>query len=214
MRPKLLTAHNVEVNTASVVIKTLQLEGKQITLAVFRQIIEEDIIQWEPRAELKGIGWGHVRYQVEDDFNNCINLIWQKGSELRRCLVKRRHGLLLYGEGPKIRVHYNDSNRVQFLPAELRVGSGDLNLFFNESHKEYVVPGSRAFNGGNVKIYAHYHGMVDYSVSEGDRDRLLRNQEEAKDWLQSTTNLWKEKLERRDTLVNTLWNLPQLFIAV
>jgi hypothetical protein len=86
MTRKLLLVHNAEVNTASISIRTLQIEGKQVTLAVFRQLLVEDIVSKEP--SLRGVGWGHVNYLL--DGCDGIHLVWQKGSELRRCIVERK----------------------------------------------------------------------------------------------------------------------------
>lgn len=88
--PRLLTAHNATIKTASVEIKTLSVEGKQITLALFRQIIAEDIFDCE-HGLLRGVGWGHVRYLLPEDTRptQAINLVWQKGDQLRRCILRR-----------------------------------------------------------------------------------------------------------------------------
>lgn len=84
-----LTVQNAEINTASITIRTLQVEGRQVTMGVFRQLPEHDII--DPQGpSLRGVGWGHVNYQVSGHYRYTgrdIHLVWQKGSELRRCLV-------------------------------------------------------------------------------------------------------------------------------
>lgn len=90
MRPRVITSHNVEVQTASVAIKTLVIEKRQLTLAVFRQIIEEPIFEWtKPSVALTGVGWGHVRYLIDQPASEAINLVWQKGDALRRCIVPK-----------------------------------------------------------------------------------------------------------------------------
>lgn len=86
--PRALTAHNAVIKTASVSIRTLTIEGRQVTLAVFRQLIEEDIFDPDARI-LRGVGWGHVRYLIEEPPEEAINLVWQRGDELRRCILKR-----------------------------------------------------------------------------------------------------------------------------
>lgn len=42
--PKQLTVHNATITTAAVEVKTLTISGKQVTLAVFRQLREEQLI--------------------------------------------------------------------------------------------------------------------------------------------------------------------------
>jgi hypothetical protein len=104
--------HNAEIKTAAVEIKTLTITGKQVTLAVFRQLLQEDLIgedlASESSAPLKGIPWGIVNYHPDritdpDDYNpwsstgrreipceranTHLHVIWQMGSELRRAIV-------------------------------------------------------------------------------------------------------------------------------
>lgn len=85
---RVLTALNAEVTTASVTVKSLTLEKRQVTLAVFRQLIEEPIFDWDKMA-LCGVGWGHVRYMIDEPPDQAINLVWQKGNDLRRCIVHK-----------------------------------------------------------------------------------------------------------------------------
>jgi hypothetical protein len=85
---RVLTAQNAVINTTSVQIKTLTA-GKQVTLAVFRQLIEEHIFNWAT-GRLRGVGWGHVRYLIDRPPEAATNLVWQSGDHLRRCIVERR----------------------------------------------------------------------------------------------------------------------------
>lgn len=55
-----IEARSALISTASVEIKTLTLNGKQMTLAVFRQLPEGGLIDWE--GYLQGDPWGHVNY--------------------------------------------------------------------------------------------------------------------------------------------------------
>jgi hypothetical protein len=86
---RVLTAQNAVINTASVQIKTLTVAGKQVTLAVFRQLIEEHIFDWAT-GRLRGVGWGHVRYLIDRPPEAATNLVWQSGDHLRRCIVESR----------------------------------------------------------------------------------------------------------------------------
>lgn len=85
---RVLTARNAVINTAAVQIKTLTVAGKQVTLAVFRQLIEEHIFDFEAGA-LRGVGWGHVRYLIDQPAEKAIHLVWQRGEDLRRCILER-----------------------------------------------------------------------------------------------------------------------------
>jgi len=86
-----LTVQNAEINTASITIRTLQVEGRQVTMGVFRQLPVENIIDGNSLT-LKGVGWGHVNYLMDDSYDyrcsdKTIHLVWQHGNELRRCYV-------------------------------------------------------------------------------------------------------------------------------
>jgi hypothetical protein len=83
-----ITPRNAVIRTATITVSTLTLNSKQLTLSVFRQLIEEPIFDWRELA-LRGIGWGHVRYLIDWAPSQAIHLVWQRGDVLRRCVVKR-----------------------------------------------------------------------------------------------------------------------------
>lgn len=82
-----LNVQNAQVSTAKVEIKTLTISGKQVTLAVFRQLIEEQLIAENGR--LKGVAWGTVNYHPDKchDDDPHWHVVWQLGNELRRSKV-------------------------------------------------------------------------------------------------------------------------------
>ncbi len=84
-----LTVHNAEIRTATVEIKTLTLTGKQVTLAVFRQLREETLVDYD--GTLSGTPWGTVNYHPDKCAERPahFHVVWQKGSELRRSSVHR-----------------------------------------------------------------------------------------------------------------------------
>lgn len=59
MKIKQLTTENAIIKTAQVEVKALTISGKQVTLAVFRQLPEEHILE-SYSLEMKGIIWGRV----------------------------------------------------------------------------------------------------------------------------------------------------------
>lgn len=86
-----ITTQEATVKTATVEIKTLTISGKQMTLAVFRQLQEEVLLDRET-LQLCGIPWGRVNYhpdckEIEDAH---LHVVWQKGGELRRSCVRSR----------------------------------------------------------------------------------------------------------------------------
>ena len=82
-----LNVQNAQVSTVKVEIKTLTISGKQVTLAVFRQLIEEQLIMEDGRR--KGVAWGTVNYHPDQcrDYAPHWHVVWQLGDELRRSKV-------------------------------------------------------------------------------------------------------------------------------
>lgn len=85
---RVLTAENALIVTATVTVRALTIEKRQVTLSVFRQLQEAPIVDMKTLT-LRGVGWGHVRYLIDEQPDQAIHLVWQKGSELRRGIVQR-----------------------------------------------------------------------------------------------------------------------------
>jgi hypothetical protein len=88
-----LTTHNAEIKTATVEIQSLTITGKQVTLAVFRQLIEAPLINHD--GSLAGVPWGTVNYCPgktcpEPDHFPHWHVVWQQGTELRRSAVRKK----------------------------------------------------------------------------------------------------------------------------
>ncbi|QXV63549.1 hypothetical protein [Amycolatopsis sp. TNS106] len=83
-----LTVQNAAIATASVEIKTLTVSGKQVTLAVFRQLLEQPLVLDD--GTLAGQPWGVVNYHPDKCGNAAEHwhIVWQDGSDLRRSLVQ------------------------------------------------------------------------------------------------------------------------------
>jgi hypothetical protein len=79
-----LTVRNAEIRTASVEVKTLAMSGKQVTLAVFRQLREQPLIAEDGR--LNGQPWGVINYHPDKcaDALPHLHVVWQSGSDLFR----------------------------------------------------------------------------------------------------------------------------------
>lgn len=84
-----LSVHNAEIKTASVEIRTLTISGKQVTLAVYRQLRNEPLIVMPERdVILRGVPWGTVNYHPGKCGNERhLHVIWQRSRELLRARV-------------------------------------------------------------------------------------------------------------------------------
>jgi hypothetical protein len=88
--PKQLTTHNAQITTASVEVKTLTISGKQVTLAVFRQLREEPLIAKD--GTLNGVPWGTVNYHPDkcgSDHRDHWHVVWQRGNDLLRSRINK-----------------------------------------------------------------------------------------------------------------------------
>jgi hypothetical protein len=90
-----ITVHEAQISTATIEIKTLTIGRKQVTLAVFRQLQRERLI--DEGGDFLGVPWGTVNYhsycyRTEDDRrwafgDRHLHVVWQKGDELRQAVV-------------------------------------------------------------------------------------------------------------------------------
>ncbi|MGI8519132.1 MAG: hypothetical protein ACR2MC_00740 [Actinomycetota bacterium] len=81
------------IKTATVEIKSLSISGKQVTLAVFRQLVEEPVLAYDDaqQATVKGPIWGTVNYHPDPSCKRSsdhVHVVWQRGDELRRSAIE------------------------------------------------------------------------------------------------------------------------------
>ena len=83
-----ISIENAQIKSASIEIKALTVNGRQLTLSTFRQIPEENLIDCEKMA-LNGVPWGIINYFWKDNGSEHTHwhIIWQKGKELKRCCI-------------------------------------------------------------------------------------------------------------------------------
>lgn len=118
---KLINISDVKLKSLSVEIKALTVNGKQMTLAVFRQLPAREL--WDKQFKLLGIPWGRVRYFWGED-KDCtgFQVVWQDADILYRSMHYQ----------PRPVVEYT---RKRDLENRLR----DLSLAWPRSEPELVV---------------------------------------------------------------------------
>jgi hypothetical protein len=89
---RILTVENVQISTVTVQLKSLTVGHKQVTQAVFWQLLIEPVID-SKTGKLLGIPWGHVNYFSSSTLRYLgnqerLHIVWQKENELRRFLLK------------------------------------------------------------------------------------------------------------------------------
>ncbi|MEU0786994.1 hypothetical protein ABZ341_36210 [Streptomyces sp. NPDC006173] len=124
MAGKQLTTQNATITTASVEVKTLTISGKQVTLAVFRQLKEESLIATD--GTLNGEPWGTVNYHPDKcgSDRSHWHVVWQAGGELRRSHVEKTadFDVVTLG-GNRLASHWYSSNAAnRYLAALVYMG--------------------------------------------------------------------------------------------
>lgn len=81
------TASNTEIVTATIQIHTVTVNAKSMTQNIFRQLIEQPVINTAGR--INGTPWGVVNYHPErcEDAKPHLHVVWQLGDQLRRSWV-------------------------------------------------------------------------------------------------------------------------------
>lgn len=84
-----LDVQTAEIATVQAEVRCLTVSGKQVTLAVFRQLEESPLLtgSWD----LQGPAWGRVNYHPDrcTDEREHMHVVWQRGDELRRSRIDR-----------------------------------------------------------------------------------------------------------------------------
>lgn len=194
-----LTVETALITTAAIEIKTLTVRAKQVTLALFRQLEEKQLVGDD--GTLAGTPWGRVNYHPDkcaDDLDH-MHVVWQDGTELRRSQVYRptdRYWRRTPLQQPGVTDEWLALNYRQVKNDQRYGGAWYWN--YRGVHCE-TTPG---------KWHKDYYSSPAYL---GDSDSL------APDAVQSAMDdLIDTELDRRtavESCYQTLAALPQLFIA-
>lgn len=222
-----LTVHNAEIKTAAVEIRTLTISGKQVTLAVFRQLREDPLIAED--GTLNGVPWGTVNYHPDKCGNATEHwhMVWQRGPDLLRSRVNKVPGF------PSFRS--DDANAFMTAIAWEVLQEGGTSHFNGNPPKPSPDFGGPGDLGKAVRWIANGSVSVASEVSEAVADvlqyqgynRTRRRADVCKEYEQlgSTAREIRERInpaiideakrqKRHRDLIKTLADLPQLFIAV
>lgn len=209
--PKQLTAQTATITTATVEVKTLTISGKQVTLAVFRQLPESPLINDEGNPN--GQPWGTVNYCPDKKYwdhttgqmTDCatgplhVHVVWQKNNELHRARVQA------------------PGRWEPFYP-----GVGDFyvqaaSCASNHSRHDWARPVPR--NGGR-EVDFHHNGVrcagsePQSGYAPGHECLTAADLESAKADLAAEIADEQARRQRHKDQWQALMRLPQLFIAV
>lgn len=205
---KALTVHNAEIATATVEIKTLTMSGRQVTQAVFRQLIEKPLVSHD--GTFNGLPWGVVNYHPPHcgGWGTHLHVVWQEGHDLRRSV-----------EGPSDDGDFYDHELDTYLlahctvaeqrgfgakaPPVLPAWAKSKGTSYGHGHRPEV-----SFVIDGLPVVANHPRFCDQS----DIEEAKRNVDEA--YVRSEVKQEANRRARRAERWAEIQALPQLFIAV
>ncbi|MGW3984301.1 hypothetical protein [Streptomyces mirabilis] len=219
MTQKRLTPQNATVTTATIQVQALTIGNKQVTLAVFRQLEDADIINLLD-ASLSGEPWGRINYHPDKcaDEKEHIHVVWQEDDELRRATVYE----------PSVASHRHPAAG---LYAEALIAEGldyrDPRTTATGSNRIQVIKGNAEGALGFAR-FTHrgvlFHGPVRSDFTKVFHNQYFRQHQGEQLWHQlrhvagpeATSESIAERLPALGytTSWQRLKELPQLFIAV
>jgi hypothetical protein len=231
---KILNAENAKIITATVTLRALTIERRQVTLSVFRQLIEEPIVDKDV-LRLSGVGWGHVRYLIDQPPDRAIHLVWQKGNELRRCIVERYQNRWTQAYTNQFNADIifkyaidnqgrQESRKAFFCHDWWEWKRKPLGRYYDPPSDDPDISPPRypACDRKTPEYLAYEVKQNEYNAAYKARgERLVAHQNAAmEDYRLQVTELLQEEYDERcawcdqyEALVAPLFDLPQLFIA-
>lgn len=219
MTGKQLTPQNATVTTATITVQALTIGKKQVTLAVFRQLEDANIIK-PLDAGLVGEPWGRVNYHPDKcaDEKEHIHVVWQKDDELRRATVYE----------PSVAAH---RHQAAGLYAEALIAEGldhrDPRTTAKGTNRIQVIRSSEEGGLGFARFTHHgvlFHGPVRSDFTAVFHNHYFRRDQEEQLWHRLRHVAGPEATSESiaaglpalgyTTSWRRLKELPQLFIAV
>jgi len=203
-----LTVHNAQLSTATVQINTLTISGKQLTLAVFRQLREEPLLSDE--GTLRGIPWGAVNYHPDKcaDADEHLHVVWQEGDQLHRARV----------DAPR-HTYFLAEDAYEFIQAGCCLNAhGNLDEWRRYKWNDGRMRGSGIrfeVDGMNCETAGEPLRRVAFGINPADHKcRTQEDYEKHLQWLREDIAQERERRARVDAHWKAFGDLPQLFIAV
>lgn len=231
-----ISVSEAQIRTAQVEVKALTISGRQVTMALFRQLETEPLIN--PDCSLAGIPWGWVNYFPPPCQADHLHIVWQKGEELRRACVReniprtwieehlKRRKLaawrVMYArafDDPSIYGAAATFSSGYYRPDHVEFEYMGVTVWLEEpAWKEYIQVSQRLSQSSagelskwQVEQFNQNLAAARDSLAER-RDQIdLDNEEDA---LKQTDGAIEAATEKYSETVAALKTLPQLFIAV
>jgi len=184
-----ININEATIRTATVGIKALTVSGRQVTLALFRQLKRESLVEF-PSCACRGMPWGTVNYHTAQCMSRTHeHVVWQLGEELRQDAVP-------FDENAPYLKRYDDSYRAV---ARLRVlfwalGGGKV----TETSRGYYDAPLWHANGWDVPGTTT---RINFSeIAHG-----LDEHNKHRDWYKSAVQEARRELDAQLQLIPTTW---------
>lgn len=201
----LITINDVQIKGLTVEVKSLTVGRKQLTLSLMRQFIYEDIID-EEHMLLRGVPWGFINY-FWGDKKDCstehyLHLIWQKNSELRRCILRKKYN------------DYDKRNFINYCVKEINKFNTEITDLYKGLDED--VKSLKDMEEGRREPHEWLMGnwkknIEDYRIKINKKN--AEKEERTKDYYREK-NFIEEKLPKYHELITSMKDLPHFFIAV
>jgi hypothetical protein len=230
MPGRIINIHDAKVKTMSVGIKAMTINDRQVTLAVFRQLLDVDLISDD--GTLNGIPWGIINYHPDKcaDHSPHLHIVWQDGEELRRATVMDpQHFDSHTSQAADDYLTLRTIQSVFFGAEPPPISSyNDVWQFHLKSHKDISVTAfeseeTKELRNASRQVYHPYaEGGVYYPNASFDAlNELFNKVRFLRAKLEKSFPILQQEIaaesKRRNKLRETLQGLrqlPQLFIAV
>ncbi len=197
----IINVENAEIKTASIEIKALTLNKRQVTQSVFKQILEENVLNDET-ITFNGLIWGYINFQVAPE---CLHILWQKGKELRRFILRKKYNANdLQADG------FFKSDFQHYFKSKRKIDE----ITYGEGRRDWENLNSISIADIEERQEAHW-------ATDGEKEKyklhlLMRKNkfDEAFNRQTAAETVISNKTEQLNRLIISLQDLSQLFIAV
>jgi len=198
-----ISAEQAIIQTAKIEIKSLTLNGKQMTMSVFRQIHQRKLISEQGgEFSFNGVPWGRVNYHWGSQVTSNLHVLWQDGPDLFRDLIAWGSSATLPYDMKKIALSWRGHQAAGF--------SIIIEPYFETLLRGYI--GQEIFQelSSRIKDHSDFASCDTAGVSEA-KARVGKIIEE---YILSKFNDERAYTDRWHKFIDPLYALPQLFIAV
>jgi hypothetical protein len=212
-----IAAQQATIKTTSVEIKALTINGKQVTLAVFRQLDQLPLLDYD-NQNLNGLVWGRINYcpdvKCKSLSSKHIHIVWQKDSQLFRDTIDL-YDDSYHTKSEKSKEYYrNVGNQAIEVVNYLKA----INAHYLNYEGKQKISSVHYDQTRNIVPLAYWDCKQKYKIESQDEayhleqfkefDNLLgRHIKQEKEWEQSLCSFHKGVYEN-------LCNVDLLFIAV